>query len=187
MYCSNCGKPIEDSKKFCSNCGSSVVGHAQHNPHREHSTTKSELESKPWYRFLKVVYIIIAVVIFILAGLVSWLTMPHQTLDGENSSIVCYNGKSYAPNKNDIYVSGDSLDYSDDQNARILCQYNTTDYYIHLNENVAKNYTFNPVYLPLSYSYWLLYSALAFWIIWVFFVLLRVGFFYIAVGKQKKP
>ena len=146
------------------------------------------MEKKAWYRALKVIYIVIIVIAVLAIGAISWSAKPTKTLDGYNSSIACNNGKSYAPSKNNIYpYSWESgLSSSDDKDARILCKYDTLNFYSHSTEYIEKNYTFIPVYDDMKYGSWIGYTILAFFILWLVSYLIKIGFFYIAVGDKPK-
>ncbi len=49
MHCENCGNQIKDGNTFCVNCG--------HKAPEKSVRALNELETKPWFRFLKVLYI----------------------------------------------------------------------------------------------------------------------------------
>jgi len=144
------------------------------------------LKSKWWYRLLKVIYIIAIVIAVIIIGFFLWINKPVKTLDGYKSLITCNNGKSYAPNRNDIYPYGygTELNYSDDKDARILCKYDTLNFYDHRNEQIEKNYTFNPVYYyEISYGSWIRNIILSFLGLWFLANLIKGIFFYIITGQ----
>jgi len=190
IFCHKCGKKIEAEDEFCQSCGAKISVADNDNKHLpSHKNLKREdLERKAWYRFLKVIYIVVIVIAILAIGGISWSTKPTKTLDGYNSSIVCNNGKSYAPSRNNIYPYSyeTELNYSDDKDARILCKYDTLNFYSHSNEFIEKNYTFTPVYNELKYGSWIGYTILAFFILWLFAYLIKIGFFYIAIGEKPK-
>ncbi len=181
MHCDNCGNRLDSSDKFCTKCGTRVPSEVKEHPVAPIS------EEKWWYRLLKVVYIVLFVGSIGLTCVIAYAAMPQRTLDGNLSTIQCNNGKNYAPAKNSIYVYGDSLSYSDDQNARILCAYDTTNYYgTYLTAPSYKNYTFAPVYNNTDYGSWFFYSVLWLALVWVVLKLVRIGVQYVAFGSRPR-
>jgi hypothetical protein len=183
MYCENCGNKIDKNDKFCDSCGYKVGNIAHSFLSKKNSS--DELEKKAWYRAVKVIYIgLLALVIFIIL-FVSFETMPERKIDGDKSTISCYNGKSYSAERNSIYLYGNisELSYSDDEHARILCEYNTTSYYSNYGY-ISKNYTFLPAYSEPDYGSWFWYVFLSFLILWVVNTLIRISLYYIALGKK---
>ena len=189
IFCHKCGKKLEVKDEFCQSCGAKVSiddGNKSLSGHK--SLKREDLGKKPWYRALKVISIVIIVIAVLAIGGISWSAKPTKTLDGYNSSIICNNGRSYAPSKNSIYPYSweTELNSSDDKDARILCQYDTLNFYSHSNEFIEKNYTFVPVYNELKYGPWIGYTILAFLILWLLAYLIKIGFFYIAIGEKPK-
>jgi predicted nucleic acid-binding Zn ribbon protein len=177
-FCANCGNKIENGASFCEKCGAPI--HLNNN-RKQGVQTPAEL--KAWYRFLKVVYVLLFIVSVGFVCIVAFTTIPQRTLDGNLSMIKCENGKSYAPAKNSIYVYGDSLSYYDDQDARILCEYDSTNYYS-LTAASYQNYTFAPAYIEPDYSSWFFYTALALLIVWTILKLIRIGVQYVVLGGK---
>ena len=188
-FCHNCGKKLEINDGFCQFCGTkvSVEPNGPEYPQQHQDLQQVGLEKKAWFRALKVVYLTLIVLAALFIGAVSWSGIPQKTIDGNLSSIACYNGKFYALNRNDIYPygSGSDLDYTDDKHARILCKYDTLSFYSHP-EFIDKNYTFHPIYTDVKYGSWIGYTILAFFILWLLASLLKMGFFYIALGEKLK-
>lgn len=192
MYCKNCGHEYGVDEKFCIKCGQPILETAlvtdlQVNK-QSHTHSSSALEGRPWYRALKVVYILLIVLAVLITGAISWSLKPVQTIDGEKSSIVCDSGKSYSPSKNSIYIYSweDELGTSNDRDARILCKYDTLNFYTHQNEAIQKNYKFIVVYEEMHTDSWFGYSILAFFIVWLVSYLIKTAFLYIAVGIKPK-
>ncbi len=190
MFCTNCGKKVSDNTTFCTECGAETKKAAttENNNHVTPRRSRSDLEHKAWYRFLKVAYLLAFGIVLIFVVGLAWEEKPERTLDGELSSIACDNGKFYAPSKNSIWVIGDSLDSTDDKHARILCKYDSLDFYNYRysNEFIAKNYTFKPVYDEADYGTWFFYVLIALVIIWLIFKAIKLAFFYIAVGSKPR-
>lgn len=189
MFCENCGHKIKDENNFCQNCGTSATNKTIEKTKDFSSSKHLNLEKKAWFRTLKVFYILF--ILLVLGGIIamSISSIPRKTLNGDVSSIVCDNGKSYAPNKNQIYVYGSQkeLDSYDDEKARILCKYDSLNFYAHTNEFIGKNYQFKPFYNKAEgIGSWLGYTGLAFLIAIIVFKLIKIVFFYIAIGEKPK-
>jgi hypothetical protein len=188
MFCTSCGQKISDKADFCTECGASIKNNKI--PHTEHHNkkTRGDLEQRAWYRFLKVIYLLFFISAILATIGISWAEKPRRTIDGNLSSIACDNGKYYAPAKNSIWVIGDTLDYTDDKHARILCKYDTLDFYNYRysNEFIAKNYVFKPIYEKTDYVSWIAYSLLAIVIVWLVLRIIKLAFFYIAIGHKPK-
>src|SRR5437868_1279226 len=147
MFCENCGNKILDKYTFCSKCGTKVKATDSSTPKVEEMKTAHNLEGKAWYRFVKVVYIIVFVVALLAAIGIAFATKPTRTFDTQNSLIVCDNNKSYVPSKNNIYLYSDYISSYDETDIKILCKYDTLNFYSHNNEFIPKNYTFKPAYI----------------------------------------
>ena len=182
MYCENCGHKMEGSDKFCTKCGTLFRPEG-----KEHNSATPISEEKWWQRLLKVIYILLYVGGIGLVCVISFSTMPHPTLDGNLSTIQCDNGKSYAPERNSIYLYGDSLSSYDDEHARILCAYDTTNYY---SSNYPapsyKNYIFYPHLNTPDYTSWFFGSLLALFLTWLVLKLIRLGVQYVAIGSKPR-
>jgi hypothetical protein len=189
MFCENCGQKIEKENSFCQNCGSSAV-HKKSEQINEISSSKHiNLEKKAWYRTLKVFYIIFILIVVGIIIAVSVSSIPKKSINGNTSSIACDNGKSYAPARNQIYLYGDqeTLDSYDDEKARVLCKYDTLNFYAHSDEFIAKNYQFYPVYDKAEgVGSWLGYTGLAFLIAIIVFKLIKIAVLYIAIGQKPR-
>lgn len=189
IFCHRCGKKLESGDEFCQFCGAKISSSVNcQNISDRQILKRTDLEKKAWYRALKVIYIFFIVIVVLIIGAVSWSAMPTKTLDSDNSSIACSNGKSYAPSKNSIYIYSweAELSLSNDKDARILCKYDNLNFYAHSGEVIAKNYTFIPVYEKMEYGSWIGYTIFAFFILWLILYLVKIGFLYIAVGEKPK-
>ena len=188
IFCHKCGNKLEATDEFCQSCGTKIVSAPENKHTSSHKSLKrNDLEKKAWYRALKVIYIIFIVIAMLVIGTVSWSSKPEKSLDGEKSLISCNNGKSYAPSRNSIYPYGEDLSSYDDEHARILCKYDSTNYYSsYFSGYIEKNYTFNPAYEDMKYGSWVGYTILAFFILWLVSYLVKIGFFYIAIGEKPK-
>ena len=189
MFCWKCGEKTKENPNFCPSCGAKFTGSIESNS--DESSKKKLLEQKAWYRALKVFYLAAVGIIALIVLGVFWSFKPHKTLNEQKTSIVCNNGKSHAPSLNQIYVYGseDNLDSYNDKKARILCNYDTLDFYSHDNEFIEKNYIFVPVYNYTTFSDWVDWIKgliFAFVIFWLIAYLIKSGFFYISIGEKPK-
>ena len=183
MFCTNCGNEIKNDEKFCISCGEPVGKTEKVSDVRssfekrlagkmgnknelteEVDEKKKKLETKAWYRFLKVCYIFIFSAGILLIGGVSIGTFPSKTINAELSTVNCNNGKVYTLSKNNLYAYSydNTLDSSNAEHARILCKYDTLDFYNYRysNEFILQNYTFTPVYEYPNVGSHILYSIL---------------------------
>jgi predicted nucleic acid-binding Zn ribbon protein len=179
MHCENCGNKIETFDKFCTKCGHAVA-------QLKKNEKRTNLEQKAWYRAFKIVYILAVIIVLVIISIIAWSAKPERTIDGYKSTITCDNGASYAPSKNGIYIYGDTLTLSEESNIKVLCAYNSTDYYSHNGYLIGKNYTFNTVYEDTNSGSWFLYSVLAYLIALLVFKLIRISFFYIAIAEKPR-
>ncbi len=187
IFCHKCGNKLNVKDEFCQSCGVKIIADENKKESNHKSLKRSDLEKKAWYRALKVIYIIIIIIAVIITGIISWSSKPETNLDGNKSSIACDNGKSYTPNRNDIYIYGKELSSYDDAHARILCKYDSINFYSsYYSGYIEKNYTFTPVYEDTKYGSWLGYNILAFIILWFVAYIIKISFFYIAIGEKPK-
>lgn len=183
-FCHKCGEKLKRDDEFCQFCGAQKT--QEESTVEPHSLKRAELEKKAWFRGLKVVYIVAIGIAILAIGAASLSSKPEKRIDGEKSSIACSNGKFYAPAKNSIWIIGENLDSTDDEHARILCKYDTLNFYSHSDEFIQKNYTFTPVYNGQDYLSWIGYTLLAYFVLWVLAKLVKIGFLYIAIGCKPK-
>ncbi len=181
MHCQNCGEKLNNGSKFCETCGQKVDFNSNKN-----LKSRSALKNKAWFRFLKVVYILMFSFFIIVFFVFSFVAIPKEKVDQELSTIKCDNGKSYYLEENNIsiYTFNDELSSYSDEKAKILCKYNTLNYFKYSSNNISKNYEFYPVYIKPNYGEWLGYSFLSLMGILIFFKLIKITFFYIVIGEK---
>ena len=187
IFCHKCGKKLETQDEFCQSCGVKIsINNDGKNLSSNKGLKRADLEKKTWYRALKVLYVGGIVIVVFGIAIISWSQRPLKLLDGYNSLIICDTGKSYVPEKNNInlYNWQTDLSYSNDEDARILCKYDTTNFYYHSSEFISKNYTFTPVYEKVEYNSWIGYTISAFFIFWILNYLIKIIFFYILLGDK---
>ena len=182
MYCEHCGTKLEQGYKFCTKCG--LPMRAEKTP--SHASVVI-VDERWWHRLLKVAYILLFAITIGTGLIFSYVSMPYRTLNGALSSIACNNGKSYAPEKNSIYLYGDTLSSTNDEHARILCAHDTTNYYSYKYPAPSfKNYTFKPIYNEPDYGSWFFSSLFALFVTWSIVKLIRLGIQYIAFGYRPR-
>ena len=181
IFCHKCGSKLEKEQDACVSCGANVS--IKLNDIETSSATQNSnrinLETKVWYRALKVFYITVISVLFCIIAGIHWSSVPSKTINDKKSSIVCGNGKSYAPGQN-------QMDSYDDNKARILCKYNTLNFYSY-SEYIEKNYVFIPIYDEPGYEDWMKWFkgvSFSFLILWLVAYLIKIGFFYIFIGEK---
>lgn len=159
------------------------------------------LETKFWYRLLKVFFIAITLGVFLLGSVLLWDNKPYKIIDNEKSYIQCDRDKEaeliYLLGKNGwdqygrIYDEQPTLDYYDDQSVRKVCN-------APLNKMTGKpipafssfipddiNYKYYPI-LKTEGSNWEFIRAYLMFYFFFFlgFKLIKEAFFYIATGKR---
>jgi len=190
IFCHKCGSKLEKEQDACVSCGANVS--IKLNDIETSSTTQNSnrinLETKVWYRALKVFYIAVISVLFCIIAESHWFSVPSKTINDKKSSIVCGNGKSYAPGQTQINIwrFEKELDSYDDNKARILCKYDTLNFYSY-SEYIEKNYVFIPGYDEPGYEDWMKWLkgvSFSFLILWLVTYLIKIGFFYIFIGEK---
>lgn len=180
MYCENCGQKI-GNEKFCINCGAAIR-------ESDDGFTSNLHEEKAWYRLLKVLYILLFGLTAIVLLVVIYNVKPQPEINQKLSTIICNNGKIYPLEPNNLYAFGETLWSVEDNHARILCQYNTLDYYNYLysNQFIEKNCQINLQYTKPDYNTWIFYSFLAIVISWISLKLIRIGIQYVTLGIKPR-
>lgn len=179
MFCEKCGGSIKEGDNFCQSCGFRKEGGID--------LRARKFCSSAWFRFLKVIYLVVYVVAFLATIAISIEGMPERMVDNDLSAIKCDNGKTYSLEKNNlnIYYSDTLSDYVD-KNARILCRYDTVDYYKYSGQTIDKNYVFYPVYIEPHFFPWFAWSMGAVLSVWILLKLIKLGVLYIALGESPK-
>lgn len=90
MYCENCGNQLQESDKFCTKCGTVIHYNQQH---KEILENRVSLSDKLWYRFLKVVYIILYAFVLLILPIV-W-SASSSYYDYRSSSTVDTSGTAF--------------------------------------------------------------------------------------------
>ena len=184
MFCENCGKKIVDGNLYCPNCGTQVIK-VESNPHNQKSVSlsSSNINNKWWFRFVKVLYVLAYAVVVLVIVIGGYSSKQGGGIDLDKSTITCTNGKSYSPGKNNIYLYSDNISSYDDDHIRILCAYDTLNFYS-FTPPAIKNYSFYSVTKPVDWS--------ESWQIWfwgiiitiIVFELIRRTFYYIVLGRK---
>jgi len=144
-----------------------------------------KFQKKPWFKFLKIFYFAAITLILALLASFQFEKRPRiiKTIDAQKSLITCANAKIYEAKKIKISIWQDEFSKTDDQNARILCQYGEVDFSAHKSENIEKNYQFNLVQNRAQlgdWSEWNLKTTFALLLLLLVNFIIRSGFFYLA-------
>ncbi len=120
MYCADCGKKIKEDSLYCAHCGSSIKEKPSNEPQplniidkeeerydiSENNDTESPsgwnlfsvernpaLESKAWFRFIKVLQGIAIVVVILVSLLTAYLLFDSKSLS--TATLVCNDGTTW--------------------------------------------------------------------------------------------
>ncbi len=86
----------------------------------------SYLNSKIWYRLLKVVYLFILLISLSASVYSPWLDTKPE-FDNEKSYVLCNDGRKLGLKNNNIYLYSDYVNYSDGEKIKTWCAYNPQD------------------------------------------------------------
>ncbi len=129
MYCKNCGKQLNSDVNFCKYCGKLVtknemIGLNQliENTEKERFATKPEnskitisyLNSKAWFRLLKVIYALLLIIILLGYNLFVFSVIGLKQIDQNKTLIQCNVGtlKTFTPD--DIKINLNNNDFKND-------------------------------------------------------------------------
>jgi len=161
----------------------------------------TELNNKMWYRFLKVIYVLIFIPIFILAFFAGYMSTEPK-FDNEKSYIKCDNGKELKLSENNISLYSNYIGSYDDKLIRLLCTKDVRDELVkkygkidvgttltqdEFNRLYENNYNLVPFYTERSWT-----KAIGISFLWIivatfFFELIRRTFYYIVLGSFRPP
>lgn len=166
-----------------------------------------DLESKIWFRFLKVVFVFAYILTLVVVLVFAYDSKPYTIIDNYNSVIVCDNGTRYKAGDNNINAEGartvesipsfqlkaKSVDtglsnyefslYEAKIQATHLCQ-------SYSGEKVGFIPDVSPYKVELVKKtvgdWWVFigYMILSLFIVVIMFELIRRSFFYVAIGKK---
>lgn len=161
-----------------------------------------KLESKTWFRLVKVIYILFATLIFFAICAVVWDSKPYLTFDNERSYVKCDRDVStqwiYMLDKNSWglygnFNSNESLQYYAVDSVRKMCSQiidpktgiTTPLSYGEVPEYSRGNYKLN-LYSKLTgdYSEWMQLAVISSVVFGLIFVVLIQAFYYIVTGKR---
>ncbi len=108
-------------------------------------------ENKAWYRFLKVIYVLVWLIAFLIIGFITYLQRPYSSINYYKIGWNCTNGKSweFSP-ANSVYdLANPGFTDADEENVRKTCEYGND--YRNNPEQLkaslpAKNYTLYNIY-----------------------------------------
>ena len=169
----------------------------------EQNNKLSELETKAWFRLLKLMFVITYMATFILVVLFFTYNKPYSIIDDFNSIIVCDNGVRYRALENGVdpeqalfgvgttisreefnkRYSQQSQEFltSNKSKATLLC---LGDKQVHFIPDVAP-YKVEIVKKTVgNWGSFIGYTALVLFVIVIIFELIKRSFFYIVIGKK---
>jgi hypothetical protein len=151
--------------------------------------TIGELNSKVWYRLLKVIYVLIFIPIFILSFFSGYLSTKPE-FDNEKSYIKCDDGREFGLDENGIYLYSSYVYSEDNEKIKQMCSSNELDEiakkyggYIIL----EKNYKLISVYENRDWFRAIKISLLSIIGAIFFFELIKRVFYYIVLGSFRPP
>lgn len=146
----------------------------------EHTSVKY-LDTKVWFRALKVIYIFCYFTAFSLILLLGYSMKPYKSIDTDKSVIRCTNGKIFRAGKNGVLIIDGNPPYlysADDEKARKSCASNTS----FLPDE--KNYSLDVKYETInSWSSVFSFILIAIPIVIVIFEIIKRVFLYVTIGK----
>ncbi len=164
-----------------------------------------DLESKIWFRFLKLVFVFAYIATFLAVLAFAYTSKPYSTNDEYNSKILCDNGKEYVAGDNGInavdalaeqlggttvYPNGFVPDTTEKEKAIGLCL-GTPNSFAVGRAPWGWDKTIPPPYKVVLVkktvgNWWgfIGYTVLALFIVSVIFELIRRSFLYVVIGKR---
>ena len=80
MFCSNCGKEIDENVKFCSNCGAEI-GTVTVKKENDNNAKKEKKKSK------KKIKVVVGIIIVLIIGMIWFINKPHIYEIGEKAEV----------------------------------------------------------------------------------------------------
>ena len=148
------------------------------------------LESKFWYRILKVLFFLALAFSFVVVLVIAYGIKPYKSFSNERSYIHCTGGinkdENFLLQKNRFYLFSTYMSSTDQVDARKLCDYdriNITSDLLYPDKGIP-NYTLVPLYDTIgSWDNAFYVVLIGSCVVLVVFWLIRATFFYIATGK----
>lgn len=160
--------------------------------------TIADLNSKWWYRLVKVVYVFL-LFSWTIGTAVGVYFLFEPEFDNENSYIACESGKNYRLSENGIFLYSEYMGYYDDKLAKELCtstETMTAEEYeekygeppktflsLDLEKYRLTEYKLISVYTERDWiaTIWYMFLGFLGWLL--FFELVRRIFYYVVLGK----
>lgn len=119
MYCTQCGKYLEDGTRFCSNCGAPAGNVQQSDPYQQpqqaqpQQTQPQQIQPQPQSKEKKKTPIWVSIIVIIAAFVIGKYVVAPILVGGGSSS----KDKSRNDTSNDSSYSSDYSDYADDSSS----------------------------------------------------------------------
>ncbi len=159
----------------------------------ENKTVQDHLESKIWYRLIKVVYIVLLVLSFFIVVVIAYSYHPISSTytDGTKTLIVCDNGKSVR-NKYRYITNYNDISDKDDIELKSICKFGESDTTALEHQKkgelpMTKNYRMDFYQTTNNYGSWievLIILVMGIPIVYTIFEVIKRVFLYIAIGKN---
>lgn len=147
--------------------------------------TISELNSKVWYRFLKVIYVLLFI-LGLFYALIGGFFVVSPTFVNEKSYIKCNDGREFTLNELGISLPGPYVPYQGYEDIVIKQNCGSTQWEKNNGYYVKKNYTLMP---SLTRDWFTTIGLSVFYVIVtiIIFQLIKRVFYYIILGSFRPP
>ncbi|PIZ62210.1 hypothetical protein COY16_05000 [Candidatus Roizmanbacteria bacterium CG_4_10_14_0_2_um_filter_39_13] len=152
--------------------------------------TQKELESRIWYRFLKVVFIGFYAYLIVSILFFTYASKPTISINQKKLNVLCDNGRKYILNEEHIFLSEVNMNDLNEENEYIkrICEYGSTiKFYEWDKYPTPENKNYDLKYDQHQVGSWLTpvkILILCFGGAFLSFELIKRAFLYIVVGKR---
>lgn len=102
MICKKCKKQIDDDSEFCEFCGAKIINAINkivETPTKKLDPNFENLKSRPWYRLLKVLYIVGFITSIFFAISKIEINPTKEFIDNRNTNVKCKDGTIHHPSE----------------------------------------------------------------------------------------